>query len=120
MVIIGGLGSVLGSVLGAVFLTLLPEVLRLSTSALSDSFPRLVQLFSPLKLGVFGLTIVLFLIFEPDGLADLCASCPQLVPAVSVLILREDNMKLVHAALFTVCLAVSRRRRRSRSGASSI
>src|SRR3954470_7945153 len=71
MVIIGGLGSVLGSVLGALFLTLLPEVLRLSTSALSDSFPRLVQLFSPLKLGVFGLTIVLFLIFEPDGLADL-------------------------------------------------
>ncbi|MGE5048353.1 MAG: branched-chain amino acid ABC transporter permease [Deltaproteobacteria bacterium] len=71
MVIIGGLGSVLGSVLGAVFLTLLPEVLRLSTSALSGSFPHLVQLFSPLKLGVFGLTIVLFLIFEPDGLADL-------------------------------------------------
>ncbi len=42
MIIIGGLGSVLGSILGAVFLTLLPEVLR---------------------------TIVLFLIFEPDGLA---------------------------------------------------
>ena len=71
MVIIGGLGSVLGSILGAVFLTLLPEVLRLSTSALSGTFPRLVQLFSALKLGVFGLTIVLFLVFEPDGLADL-------------------------------------------------
>src|SRR5919199_1987338 len=71
MIIIGGLGSVLGSILGAVFLTLLPEVLRLATSALSGTFPHLVQLFTPLKIGVFGLTIVLFLIFEPDGLADL-------------------------------------------------
>jgi len=71
MIIIGGLGSVLGSILGAIFLTLLPEVLRLATSALAGSFPQLVQLFSPLKVGVFGLTIVLFLVFEPDGLADL-------------------------------------------------
>jgi branched-chain amino acid transport system permease protein len=30
-----------------------------------------VQLFTPLKVAVFGLTIVLFLVFEPDGLADL-------------------------------------------------
>ena len=71
MIIIGGLGSVLGSILGAIFLTLLPEVLRLGTSALSGSFPHLVQLFTPFKVGVFGLTIVLFLVFEPDGLADL-------------------------------------------------
>jgi branched-chain amino acid transport system permease protein len=71
MIIVGGLGSVLGSILGAVFLTLLPEFLRLATSALSGQFPALVQLFAPLKLGVFGLTIVLFLIFEPDGLAAL-------------------------------------------------
>ncbi|HUJ24685.1 MAG TPA: branched-chain amino acid ABC transporter permease [Myxococcales bacterium] len=71
MIIIGGLGSVLGSVMGAIFLTLLPEVLRLLTGALSGTFPQLIQLFSSVKLGVFGLTIVLFLIFEPDGLADL-------------------------------------------------
>ncbi|HZR10322.1 MAG TPA: branched-chain amino acid ABC transporter permease [Myxococcales bacterium] len=71
MIIIGGLGSVLGSVLGAIFLTLLPEILRLANSAAAGSFPGLIQLFTPLKLAVFGLTIVLFLIFEPDGLADL-------------------------------------------------
>jgi len=72
MIIVGGLGSVLGSILGALFLTLLPEVLRLATSALSGQFPALIQLFAPLKLGVFGITIVLFLIFEPDGLAAIC------------------------------------------------
>jgi branched-chain amino acid transport system permease protein len=69
MVIIGGLGSVLGSILGAVFITLLPEVLRLVTGALSEFYPALVGLFASLRMGVFGLTIVLFLIFEPDGMA---------------------------------------------------
>jgi branched-chain amino acid transport system permease protein len=40
-------------------------------SALSGSFPTLTGLFAPLKLAVFGLAIVLFLVFEPDGLAAL-------------------------------------------------
>ena len=69
MVIIGGLGSVQGSIFGAVFMTLLPELLRVLTSAMSDSYPHLTTLFAPLKMGLFGLVIVLFLVFEPDGLA---------------------------------------------------
>jgi branched-chain amino acid transport system permease protein len=69
MIIIGGLGSVLGSILGAAFLTLLPEVLRLATGALADLHPPLVGLFASLRTGVFGLVIVLFLVFEPDGMA---------------------------------------------------
>jgi len=69
MIIIGGLGSILGSVFGAVFITLLPELLRLITGALSDSFPQLTTLLASLKMGVFGLAIVLFLVFEPDGMA---------------------------------------------------
>jgi branched-chain amino acid transport system permease protein len=69
MIIIGGLGSVLGSIFGAVFVTLLPEVLRLLTGALSDTFPSLYGLFAPLRMGLFGLAIVLFLVFEPDGMA---------------------------------------------------
>ena len=69
MIIIGGLGSVLGSIFGAAFITLLPEILRIATSALSGQLPTLVQIFAALKLGVFGLAIVLFLIFEPDGMA---------------------------------------------------
>ncbi len=69
MIIIGGLGSLLGSVFGAVFITLLPELLRLVTGALSSTFPELTTLFASVKMGVFGLAIVLFLIFEPDGMA---------------------------------------------------
>jgi branched-chain amino acid transport system permease protein len=69
MIIIGGLGSILGSIFGAIFITLLPEVLRVISGGLAESFPRLVDLFAPLKQGIFGLAIVLFLLFEPDGLA---------------------------------------------------
>jgi branched-chain amino acid transport system permease protein len=69
MIIIGGLGSILGSIFGAIFITLLPEVLRLLTGALSDAYPSLIGLFASLRMGIFGLAIVLFLIFEPDGMA---------------------------------------------------
>ena len=69
MIIIGGLGSVLGSVFGAVFMTLLPEVLRLGFTALSGLSPTLIGAFASIREGVFGLLIILFLIFEPDGLA---------------------------------------------------
>ncbi len=69
MIIIGGMGSILGSIFGAVFITLLPELLRLLVVPLSASFPQLTALFASLRMGVFGLTIVLFLVFEPDGMA---------------------------------------------------
>jgi branched-chain amino acid transport system permease protein len=69
MIIIGGLGSVLGSVLGAVFMTIVPEALRLAATAMSGTFPALVGLIASIREGVFGLLIVFFLIFEPDGMA---------------------------------------------------
>ena len=69
MIIIGGLGSILGSIYGAVFITLLPEILRLATTSLSTSYPDLVTVFSSLKDLVFGALIIIFLIFEPDGMA---------------------------------------------------
>ncbi|GAC1536705.1 MAG: branched-chain amino acid ABC transporter permease [Myxococcales bacterium] len=69
MIIVGGLGSVLGSILGACVITLLPELLRLGSSALAGHYPGMVELFASLKMGVFGLTIILFLVFEPEGLA---------------------------------------------------
>jgi branched-chain amino acid transport system permease protein len=69
MIIVGGLGSVLGSILGACIITLLPELLRLSSSSLAGHYPGMVELFASLKMGVFGLTIILFLMFEPAGLS---------------------------------------------------
>lgn len=69
MCIIGGLGHVLGGIFGAIFMVLLPELLRIPAEALTGVFPNMFQIFGTLQEGVFGLIIVLFLIFEPDGLA---------------------------------------------------
>ncbi|MFH1135218.1 MAG: branched-chain amino acid ABC transporter permease [Pseudomonadota bacterium] len=69
MCIIGGLGHVTGAIYGAIFMVLLPEILRIPAEALSGHFPNMFEIFGALKEGVFGLIIVLFLIFEPDGLA---------------------------------------------------
>ena len=69
MVIIGGLGSIIGSIFGAVFMMLLPKVLSVATTAVSADFPGIMQLATALEQGIFGLIIVLFLVFEPDGLA---------------------------------------------------
>jgi branched-chain amino acid transport system permease protein len=69
MIIIGGLGSVLGGIYGAIFITLLPELLRIATDAIGAYWPGMMTTVAPVKTGVFGLVVVLFLIFEPDGMA---------------------------------------------------
>jgi branched-chain amino acid transport system permease protein len=68
-VIVGGMGTMLGSVLGAVFMTLVPEVLKLIVGWLPLGDSAMLVL-SPVRTIVFGLMIVLFLIFEPHGLAE--------------------------------------------------
>jgi len=73
MVIIGGVGTVLGSFLGSAFVTLLPVVLSMTVRSL-DSFLDLhipESAISNLELMVFGSFIILFLILEPHGLARL-------------------------------------------------
>ena len=72
MIIIGGLGSIPGSVFGAVFIVGLNEVLSLITQYLmniSASAGAAITI-APLREFVFGLAIILFIIFEPKGLAE--------------------------------------------------
>ena len=69
-VIVGGLGSILGSVLGAVFMTLVPELLKIVV-ALFASGGTATPVLAPIRTIVFGSLIVLFLIFEPHGLAEM-------------------------------------------------
>jgi branched-chain amino acid transport system permease protein len=58
MVLVGGTSSILGSVIGAITLTALPEYFR--------QFPGMSELF-------FGIVIILVLLFLPKGLASLLA-----------------------------------------------
>jgi branched-chain amino acid transport system permease protein len=71
MIIIGGLGSVLGSVLGAIFVTLLPIVTRWTLEALGGfifSPADLANIVPNLRLTIFGALIIGFLALEPEGL----------------------------------------------------
>jgi branched-chain amino acid transport system permease protein len=68
MIIIGGLGSVTGSFLGAGFITLLPVVLTNLGRAAKTSFPIIDSIIPFIQQGMFGLVIILFLILEPEGL----------------------------------------------------
>ncbi|MBO8172095.1 MAG: branched-chain amino acid ABC transporter permease [Bacillaceae bacterium] len=71
MILVGGLGSVMGSIYGAVFITLLPVVLRGLIETLSVFMPGLEGVFAGLREVVFGAIIILFLIYEPEGLAKM-------------------------------------------------
>jgi len=71
-VIVGGMGSTLGAVLGAAFMTVVPEILRegalLGGGAIGLDLSTIL---TPLRETVFGLLMVTFLILEPRGLARL-------------------------------------------------
>ncbi|MCC6608712.1 MAG: branched-chain amino acid ABC transporter permease [Burkholderiales bacterium] len=73
MIIIGGVGSVLGSFLGAAFIVLLPIALNLVVPPISEAagieIPHAI--ISNLELMIFGALIIFFLIVEPLGLARL-------------------------------------------------
>jgi branched-chain amino acid transport system permease protein len=71
MIIVGGLGSVLGSIFGAIFITLTPELLNYLSEIVKASAPGYEEIFVPMKEVIFGVLIVLFLIFEPRGLAEI-------------------------------------------------
>jgi branched-chain amino acid transport system permease protein len=72
MIIFGGLGSIAGATLGAVFLSFLPEVLRLASAALPEAGAALVgDSIYELRGIAYGVIIVLMLRFKPDGLIGL-------------------------------------------------
>jgi len=73
MIIIGGVGSILGSFLGSAFVTLVPVLLSVSVRFLDANLNLHIaeSTISNLELMVFGALIIFFLIVEPHGLARL-------------------------------------------------
>ena len=70
MIIIGGIGSVLGSFLGGFLITLLPYGLTYLSRFFAVS-SYLEKYFFAVESGVFGLLILFFLLFEPEGLVEI-------------------------------------------------
>jgi len=69
MIIIGGLGSILGSFLGAAFIVLLPILIKNAPAFLGLTMAS--DMVSHIEAMVFGILIIFFLIVEPHGLARL-------------------------------------------------
>jgi branched-chain amino acid transport system permease protein len=69
ILIVGGLGSALGAVLGTVLIVLLPEATRMIFSLFSAQMDALFSTGAQeLKSMLYGLAIILFLRFQPRGL----------------------------------------------------
>ena len=68
MVVLGGMGNVPGVVLGAVLLTALPEALRYVGPLQNEWFGRVFIDPSDLRMLLFGLALVLMMLFRPAGL----------------------------------------------------
>ncbi|MFC1821917.1 branched-chain amino acid ABC transporter permease [Thermodesulfobacteriota bacterium] len=64
MLVVGGLGSLWGAILGAMFITLLPEGIRFIKPFLPQAL-AVNQGFYPF---IYGMTMIIFMIFEPQGL----------------------------------------------------
>jgi branched-chain amino acid transport system permease protein len=69
IIILGGLGSTAGAVLGAVFLSFLPEALRIAFAALpASAAARFGDNIYEIRALAYGVVIVLVLRFKPEGL----------------------------------------------------
>jgi branched-chain amino acid transport system permease protein len=70
MVIVGGMGSVLGALLGTVFVVLFPYVIE-GTMATLGLAERLASVVFAVNYAAFGLLMIVFLVFEPQGLVGI-------------------------------------------------
>ena len=70
MIIIGGMGSLLGAILGTVFVVLFPYVIDTAMAGLGLS-DRLSSVVFAVNYAAFGLVMIAFLVFEPQGLVGL-------------------------------------------------
>ena len=84
IIMVGGLGSLIGSVIGAVVITALPQVFA--------NFPGFQEL-------VFGVLIILVILFLPNGLASLLAGC---IPCSRTAITVTETAKLLEVADLSV------------------
>jgi branched-chain amino acid transport system permease protein len=84
MIVVGGLGSIAGSVLGAIFVGFLPLALGQLPNVVAAG-PVTIQV-STLDTGIYGLFLLLALIFFPQGLSGLIARGQAIARRVPALI----------------------------------
>ena len=68
MIVLGGMGNIAGVILGAVLLTVFPEALRYIGDLQNYLFGRVLVDPADLRMLIFGLALVLIMVFRPAGL----------------------------------------------------
>lgn len=68
MIVLGGMGNIYGVVLGAILLTILPEMLRSLGDLQQVLFHRVLVEPADLRMLIFGLCLIVLMIFKPAGL----------------------------------------------------
>ena len=99
MVVLGGMGSIPGAMLGAVIITALPEVIRWSAQSqfLSQYLStEQANLASQYRYMVFGLTMVIMMIFRPQGILPSKRRAMELHPETERM-LDDENQQLWEA-----------------------
>ena len=64
LIVVGGLGSLHGAVFGAIFVIMLPQ----AVAVMKEYMPSAVAGQTGIDAGIFGLVIVLFMLYEPLGI----------------------------------------------------
>lgn len=79
IVIVGGLGSTYGAVIGAIFISALPQLIHTARDGLKlDSVISNTEIFL-VQGAIVGVVVVLVIVFQPTGLVGLGRTIPRLV-----------------------------------------
>jgi branched-chain amino acid transport system permease protein len=70
MIIIGGMGSLLGAILGAIFVTIFPYGIEAAIRLLPSAEKLAGDVFA-VNYASFGVVMIMFLVFEPLGLVGI-------------------------------------------------
>ncbi len=68
-ILVGGMGTIAGSIIGAAFMTMVPELLRLTFNMIAPG--DAMTIIPAVRSIVFGSLIIGFLLFEPQGLVEI-------------------------------------------------
>lgn len=71
MIIVGGLGSITGAIIGAFIVTMAPEMITTALTWFNASSTFQTNYLIPLQVVIYGLLLVAFLVFEPSGLVGI-------------------------------------------------
>ena len=71
--VVGGSAQTLGPVFGAIFVLIIPELLKWLMGFLTPLNPTIMEYTAPANTFVYGVLIIVFMIFEPMGIASIWA-----------------------------------------------